>query len=295
MTIIVRSPAPPLAGLIRAISYQAGDQPRTSVQKILPDPEPSLWVNLNRDEFRSFTGPEHRRIDRVPGAMLAGPRGRALVTEFEAGRAHISVSFALGAAPAFFPVPLAAAADELVPLGELWGRGGGSLRDRLLAAASPQHKLLVMEQALLARLTGPASRDPAVTAAARALASGVPVAQVAENLGLLPRTLRRRFTAQAGLTPKRFARVHRLRRVTRALGRQARADWAAVAVQHGYSDQSHLIDEFRDLAGVTPAEYLRSRIDGPNHLRVQPSRDGPAIRDVQAGISLPGRSAPAVR
>ncbi len=102
MTIIVRRPAPPLAGLVTGIVYQAGDQPRTLVQKILPDAEPSLWVNLNRDEFRSLGGPGP---SRVPGAMLAGPRGRALVTEFEAGRAHIWVSFALGAAPAFFPVP----------------------------------------------------------------------------------------------------------------------------------------------------------------------------------------------
>ena len=95
MTIIVRRPAPPLAGLVRAIVYQAGEQPRTSVQRILPDPEPSVWINLNRDEFRSLRGPEHGRIDRVPGAMLAGPRSHALVTEFEAGRAHIWVSFAV--------------------------------------------------------------------------------------------------------------------------------------------------------------------------------------------------------
>ena len=82
------------------------------------------------------------------------------------------------------------------------------------------------------------------------------------------RTLRRRFTARVGLTPKRFARVQRLRRVTRALDGQARTDWAAVAAGHGYSDQAHLIDEFQDLASITPAEYLRSRVDGPNHLRV---------------------------
>ncbi len=57
MTIIVRRPAPPLAGLVTGIVYQAGEQPRTLVQKILPDAEPSLWVNLNRDEFRSLGGP----------------------------------------------------------------------------------------------------------------------------------------------------------------------------------------------------------------------------------------------
>ena len=70
-----------------------------------------------------------------------------------------------------------------------------------------------------------------------------------------------------GLTPKRFARVRRLQRVVRDLDGQGRADWAAVAARHGYADQPHLTDEFRELVGVTPTEYLRSRIDGPNHLR----------------------------
>ena len=60
--------------------------------------------------------------------------------------------------------------------------------------------------------------------------------------------------------------------------RQARTevDWAAAAADHGYADQPHLADEFRDLAGVTATEYLRSRINGPNHLRFPgaPEPDG---------------------
>src|SRR5260370_40393552 len=103
--------------------------------------------------------------------------------------------------------------------------------------------------------------------AAGALAGGVPVTEVSRDLGLLPRTLRRRFTAQVGLTPKRFARVQRMRRLVRDLDGQAQADWAAVAAEHGYADQPHLADEFRELGGVTPNEYLRSRVARPNPLR----------------------------
>jgi hypothetical protein len=39
---------------------------------------------------------------------------------------------------------------------------------------------------------------------------------------------------------------------------------------HGYADQPHLADEFRELADITPAQYLRCRMDGPNHLRFPP-------------------------
>ena len=110
--------------------------------------------------------------------------------------------------------------------------------------------------------------DPLVVAACGALSAGVPVGKVAAELGVLPRTLRRRFTAQVGLGPKRFAQVQRLQRVVRDLDGCASVDWAGVAARHGYADQPHLVEEFRQLVGVTPTGYLRSRVNGPNHLRM---------------------------
>jgi AraC-like DNA-binding protein len=264
MPVVVRRPAPPLDGLVTAITYRAGEQPCTSVEKILPSPGTALWVNLNRDEFRSFgdTG----RVNRAPGAMIAGPTSRASVIEFEAGHAHVSVAFALGAVRCFVASPVDLIRDDMVPLEELWGRSDGCLREQLLEALTPESALSLMEDVLLQQMTGVLEADPAVTAA-RALSRGVPVGEVARDLGLLPRTLRRRFTTQVGLTPKRFARVQRMQRLVRALDGHTEVDWAAAAPRHGYADQPHLADEFRELVGVTPAEYLRSRVDGPNHLR----------------------------
>src|SRR6202035_5607267 len=187
--------------------------------------------------------------------------------EFEEGHAHVCVMFALSAASCFLGLPLALARDDLVPLETLWGRQGGSLRERLLGVSAPGEALDLMESVLLRQLSG-CTPDTAVLAAADALSRGVRVGEVSRDLGLLPRTLRRRFTAQVGLTPKRFARVQRMQRMQRLvrdLDGQRQVDWAAAAAEHGYADQSHLTHEFRELAGVTPSEYLRSRIDGTNH------------------------------
>jgi len=245
--------------------YRTGEQPRTSVEKILPGPDTGLWVNLNRDAFRSFGWAG--QVRQVPGTMVSGPSGRASVIEFEEGHAHVSVTFALGAAPCFFAPPLALLRDDLVPLVAVCGGAGAFLRERLLEAASPGDALVVMENFLIGQMVDGASPDPAVIAAARALARGSRVGEVSDRLGLLPHTLRRRFTAQVGLTPKRFGRVQRLQRVVRGLDGRAQVDWAATAARRGYCDQAHLADEFRDLVGVTPGGYLRSRVNGPNHLR----------------------------
>lgn len=265
MTVVVRRPGPPLAGLVAAIVYRTGGQSRTSVEKILPGPDTGLWVNLNRDAFRSFSW--GGRVRQVPGAMVSGPASRASVIEFEEGHAHVSVTFALGAVSCFLGPSLAVLRDELVPLEDVCGGAGMFLRERLLEAAFPGDALAVMEDFLIGQMIDGACPDPAVVAAAGALARGSRVDAVADRLGLLRRTLRRRFTAQVGLTPKRFGRVQRLQRLVRGLDGQARVDWAAAAARHGYCDQAHLADEFRELVGVTPAGYLRSRVNGPNHLR----------------------------
>jgi AraC-like DNA-binding protein len=265
VTVVVRRPGPPLAGLVTEMVYRTGEQSRTSVEKILPGPDTSLWVNLNRDAFRSFGWAG--QVRQVPGTMVSGPAGRASVIEFEEGHAHVSVTFALGAAPCFFALPPTLLRDDLVPLVAVCGGAGAFLRERLLEAASPGDALVVMENFLIGQMVDGASPDPAVIAAAWALARGSRVGEVSDRLGLLPPTLRRRFTAQVGLTPKRFGRVQRLQRVVRGLDGRAQVDWAATAARYGYCDQAHLADEFRDLVGVTPGGYLRSRVNGPNHLR----------------------------
>src|ERR1035441_5555533 len=144
MPVVVRRPGPPLRGLVQAIVYRAGQQPQTSVEKILPGPETSLWVNLNRDAFRSFH--DAGQVSQVPGAMLAGPTSRASGIEFDQGGDHVAVPFALGAVGRFPGPALAATRDELVPLDLRWGRSGACLRERLLEAGTPEDALSGMEK-----------------------------------------------------------------------------------------------------------------------------------------------------
>jgi transcriptional regulator GlxA family with amidase domain len=94
---------------------------------------------------------------------------------------------------------------------------------------------------------------------------------VTSRLDLLPRTFVRRFREQVGLTPKRYGRVHRLQRTLKALPQDAEVDWSRVAVEQGYYDQAHLINDFRALSGITPTGYRVRSPDAHNHVPVPPS------------------------
>ncbi len=77
-----------------------------------------------------------------------------------------------------------------------------------------------------------------------------PIAMLARTLGLTERTLERRFHIHVGATPKRYARVVRLRNAM--LQRTKLSNWTDVAYAAGYYDQSHMISDFRELYGMTP-------------------------------------------
>jgi AraC-like DNA-binding protein len=99
----------------------------------------------------------------------------------------------------------------------------------------------------------------AVIAAARPLS----VAEVARQAGLSIRQLERKCLECTGLSPKTLARVSRFERAL-ALKRNSGALWTTIAHELQYSDQMHLIRDFRVLAGNTPAQIM-SQI-GSDHL-----------------------------
>jgi len=58
--------------------------------------------------------------------------------------------------------------------------------------------------------------------------------------------------------PKMFARVARVRHAIAKARVAAHVDWAALAIETGYYDQSHLAGEIRELTGRAPSEWLVS-------------------------------------
>ena len=79
------------------------------------------------------------------------------------------------------------------------------------------------------------------------------VRELAGELGWSRKRIVARFREEIGLSPKAAARVLRFEQARRSAERSQRPDWAEIAVECGYYDQSHLINEFRAVTDRTPA------------------------------------------
>jgi len=83
--------------------------------------------------------------------------------------------------------------------------------------------------------------------------------ELSNDAGLSERHLRRTAKAVIGVSPKQLHRMRRVARVTVAADRTPQPDWARFAVANGFYDQSHMIQEFRELAGCSPAQIHAER------------------------------------
>jgi AraC-like DNA-binding protein len=254
-----------LTPFVASFHYHQGELP-AAVEQILPTGQAHLMVNLEEDQFRTYSSPNSATARRLSGAVLAGPHGGPIAIDTREQHWLVAVEFKIGGAAPFFPMPLSDVCNQVVELHDLWGRDGGLLRERLSEESTPAGKLRVLEGVLLERFVN--RQDPAIAAAVSLLDRGVSVRETGSRVGLLPKTLVRRFRERVGLTPKRLSRVRRLQRIIGLLQGAASIDWCMVAAEHGYTDQAHLIHDFRDLAGLTPAAYRPSSPTRRNHVPI---------------------------
>jgi len=250
-SVTIRPRSPGLQPFIDSISYIESDLPM-ALERILPRGGVDLMVNFHEDAFRTYHGHGNDAIRSTHGAVLGGPSSQSTVIDTREMRCLMNVTFRFGGAWPFFRMPLEETHNQLVELDQVWGRDGATLRERLLDARPLEAKFQVLEGILLAHLSRAQALDPLIPFAISAFGRGIPVAATASRLGQLPKSFVRRFRGQTGLSPKRFSRILRMQRLLRAASSSGEVDWADLAAEHGFTDQAHMIHEFREFTSLTP-------------------------------------------
>jgi AraC-like DNA-binding protein len=203
---------------------------------------------------------------------VAGPRTRALFKHPSGVSRAVIVQFKPGWSASLFGVAANAFTDRIVPLADVWGRVGSDLCEELLVTGGLNDFFEHVSDAVALRMRNtiePASARLARRAVHMLEDGETRVERVAERLGVTARHLRRAFNANVGIGPKDFARALRLQRALRLA--EDSSDWVHIAGDAGYCDQAHLINEFRELVGLTPGSYLKRAGDRatPSPCRVQ--------------------------
>ena len=266
MGFIALAPAPPLSRLVEMIwDWDMPPQPYR-LERILPSADCQLVINLAEDESRVYDDALHCR--RFSAATFDGPSHRSFVIDTAEQVRVVGVVFRAGGAAPFFRERMDLLANDHVDLDALAGGEARTLRKRLLDATEAHARLQIVHDWLLAH-AGAASPHPIVAHALRAFDAAPDVHRIgaiAAHCRLSPRRFGELFREQVGMSPKRYARLQRFRRVIARAHGQPRVDWAGIAADCGLHDQPHLVHEFRAFSGMTPSTYLARSGEWPAHV-----------------------------
>jgi AraC-like DNA-binding protein len=255
------TPTRPLAGFVERF-WCLSDAPSHSKERIAPSGTIDLVINLHENELRIYDPAKPERGKRFSGAVVSGTHSGPYVIDPRERVSVIGVHFRPGGAFPFLGTPASELADAHVDLDALWGTSARELRERLCVAKTPAERFSLLEKALVAHLFRPLERHNAVRFALDTFGrteSGLVIRDVARDAGLSQRRFIQLFAREVGMSPKLFCRVRRFRQALETVRHTAVPNWAQVAVDCGYYDQSHLIHDFRFFSNLSPAEYVRQR------------------------------------
>jgi AraC-like DNA-binding protein len=189
---------------------------------------------------------------------VAGPERRVKIETVPPGTTVVGLRFRPGSALTWLRTPMSEIVDARAPIECFLGAAARLATERICSAESPDDVARQLELSLKHWLPNIASAEEVPRTIFRIVSSrrdySIPVTrQLSDGLGLSERTLRRRCYEAFGYGPKTLDRILRFQRFLELAQTRGIGGMSDLAVDTGYSDQSHLTREARELAGMTPS------------------------------------------
>jgi AraC-like DNA-binding protein len=260
-------PAPAMAGDVFGYSGYEEHVGRPVRRLEIGTPCPTLIIGLG-SEFR--VSPISGRFAFTCQSLFVGPAASPVIVEHGGELRCIEVSLSPWAAAAILG-PAEGWPGHVAPLNEVWRRAGGELEESLAGLPSWAARFETLDH--ICGVEIPARCKPLgelrwAWKEVSHLGGDARVHKLAASLGWSSRHFISKFQEMTGLTPKAQARRWRFQKARTYLD-QTSLSLAQVAALCGYSDQSHLTREFRELGSCTPAAYRAVRFTNVPGLRAE--------------------------
>ncbi len=189
-------------------------------------------------------------------SYVVGSTLRSFIVRSAGWRHVVGVSLLPAGAQAILGLPARLLGDGIVLLADVIGARATQLEERVLTGPSDG----ALQRLCDVLLELQAGREPnrLVGRAVRSVrgAQGMKrMDAVASETNVSTRTLERLFLEHLGISAKIFSRLVRFDCAARDVVSRGTSSWSQFALAHGYGDQAHFINEFKEFAGVTPTQF----------------------------------------
>jgi AraC-like DNA-binding protein len=212
--------------------------------------------------------PQYREILPHPCVNLVFVPGRSKVFGVQLGRfvrelrgrGCVGAKFRPGAFHSFLGGPVSSIADRALPLEGLFA-GTAEVEREIFAGDGGAAMVEAAARFLADRLPAPDPLAEMACAIVESVAADKEITRVEHIMArweMGERVLQRLFARYVGVSARWVIKRYRVYEALERLHSNDQCDWAHLALELGYFDQAHFINDFRKLVGSTPADYRRA-------------------------------------
>lgn len=195
-----------------------------------------------------------------PGVIICGQK-TSFFDVLPTGKiSMLSVQFYPHSAGLFFDLPMHELSDETLDLQDILGTIARELEEQLHDLVTLEQRINHIERFLLSRLNRKTEHAwNRIVGNIRLInqSNGMITAKgLASEACLSSKQHERIFKQFVGLSPKQYLKVIRFQYTLFAHQQFPYESLTELAYRCGYYDQSHMINDFRELSGITPRQYF---------------------------------------
>lgn len=263
----IQSPNPLLRPYIRHyLSLRMGEIKGAQHFLLPAKTEEGIFINTGNESAITREGNAGGDISgnpfccKIRGAVAQASLRIHLATELE----MFVIAFHPGGLHKFFGLPATEIANAYTPAQWVLGAEWEEMGIRIRETRSFAEQVRMAEKQLLSNFPGICDRVTSIEPVMAQLKNGrlLRVEEMARLACLSERQFRRRFMEQVGISPSRFSSICRLQQVVQARRLNPQQSWRSLAFEWGYTDQSHLLRDLKNLLGMPgfnqtqPQHYL---------------------------------------
>ena len=268
MLLLFRKPVGAIAHAVEHITFHQGYRPAHAREVFVPDGGCEVVIDLSDAPKQRWHDEHGERFDMHKRGWVSGMRTSRIIIGTGNGAPMLVLRLRAGVLPMLTGVPASELNDTVVDMDLLLGERFTAVRDDLGEALEQRGAQAMLDEAEWRLAPLFPMRDyghPRLSIAYAALhqqGGNGSVRTISAALGCSHKHLNDLFHRHFGLGPKRFGSVIRFQALLSRLEKEDHPDWTQLALEHGYYDQSHMVNTFRQMTGLSPTRYMEEK--GPH-------------------------------
>lgn len=263
----------PLNRFIQVLIYFEGIEHAHKIDRLLPNGETEILISFHDTPQYIYDNATLKEVQACNHVWAAGVRTEPITIPAGSMASMMVVSFKKGMSYPFYPFPVNEISDHVLDADLIWGNDFGLVREQMLETTDIDRRFAIMETFLMRKFASRLVADGCVAFAVGEMAGNPDrqnMARMSAKIGYSQKHFISMFKQRVGLTPKAYLKIMRFQKAINTIEKTPRGniDWAAIAYDCGFFDQSHFINDFRVFSGFTPAEYLSKKSDYLNYVPV---------------------------